>query len=344
MAAPLKALHAKLKHLAWQAKQVSLGDYQQRIDFMGEFAEAFNNMTEQLRNQRAALLEEIESGRRKTKAVEQSNSLLKAITSRISQWIIVVNAETLEWLYVNHQADKVLTDPVHESELRLWIERQLEALTEETQPFSTGLELQGDAATQYFSVGIYALNWYESNAFAFVFTEISFEKEQLHSLQYTAYTDMLTQLNSRHYGMMILNEWISEKMEFILCFVDIDNLKYVNDRYGHYEGDRYIIEVAKVLRAFSSEAVLCRLGGDEFLILARGWKINKACEQMEMLRGKLINQITDAGTLYDHSISYGVIEIGMDNILTATDLLSDADAQMYEYKREHKMGRNKYHT
>lgn len=112
MAAPLKALHAKLKHLAWQAKQVSLGDYQQRIDFMGEFAEAFNNMTEQLRNQRAALLEEIESGRRKTKAVEQSNSLLKAITSRISQWIIVVNAETLEWLYVNHQADKVDPHPI----------------------------------------------------------------------------------------------------------------------------------------------------------------------------------------------------------------------------------------
>lgn len=48
MAAPLKMLHASLRHLTWQAQQVANGDYMQRVDFMGEFSDAFNNMIMQL--------------------------------------------------------------------------------------------------------------------------------------------------------------------------------------------------------------------------------------------------------------------------------------------------------
>ena len=48
IAAPLKMLHASLKHLTWQAQQVAKGDYKQQVDFMGDFAEAFNNMVKQL--------------------------------------------------------------------------------------------------------------------------------------------------------------------------------------------------------------------------------------------------------------------------------------------------------
>ena len=48
LAAPLKALHASLKHMTWQSQQVAKGDYQQRLDFMGDFAHAFNTMTVQL--------------------------------------------------------------------------------------------------------------------------------------------------------------------------------------------------------------------------------------------------------------------------------------------------------
>ncbi|MDR0651930.1 MAG: response regulator, partial [Synergistaceae bacterium] len=57
MAAPLKDLYASLKHLAWQARQVATGDYTQRVDFMGDFANAFNTMIEQLDRQRSDLLQ-----------------------------------------------------------------------------------------------------------------------------------------------------------------------------------------------------------------------------------------------------------------------------------------------
>lgn len=57
MAAPLKALHATLSHLTWQTQQVARGNYNQHVEFMGEFAAAFNGMIEQLDRQRSALVE-----------------------------------------------------------------------------------------------------------------------------------------------------------------------------------------------------------------------------------------------------------------------------------------------
>ena len=58
IAAPLKSLHASLKHLTWQAQQVTKGDYNQRVDFMGDFSVAFNNMIAQLDQRQKVVLDE----------------------------------------------------------------------------------------------------------------------------------------------------------------------------------------------------------------------------------------------------------------------------------------------
>ena len=58
IAAPLKSLHASLKHLTWQTRQIAQGDYNQRVDFMGEFSASFNRMVEQL-SERDALLQTV---------------------------------------------------------------------------------------------------------------------------------------------------------------------------------------------------------------------------------------------------------------------------------------------
>jgi len=58
IAAPLKALHASLRHLTWQSKQVAKGDYSQRVDFMGDFSDAFNDMIQQLDERRKITIAE----------------------------------------------------------------------------------------------------------------------------------------------------------------------------------------------------------------------------------------------------------------------------------------------
>ena len=52
IAAPLKSLHASLRHLTWQAQQIAKGDYSQHVDFMGDFSKAFNTMAQQLEERR----------------------------------------------------------------------------------------------------------------------------------------------------------------------------------------------------------------------------------------------------------------------------------------------------
>jgi hypothetical protein len=59
LAAPFKELHSRLQHLAWQAGQVAKGDYNQRVDFMGDFSEAFNFMIQALESKERDLRQKI---------------------------------------------------------------------------------------------------------------------------------------------------------------------------------------------------------------------------------------------------------------------------------------------
>jgi diguanylate cyclase (GGDEF)-like protein len=339
MAAPLKALHSSLKHLTWQTQQVAKGDYKQRVGFMGDFATAFNTMIEQLDQRQKALLAEIESGQRKTQALAQSNSLFEAITGQISQWIVVVAKDTGEWLYINRPVESSLITKNLEPDLRGWLTRYAYNLPDNSSPRIAELELERDNISQFFSAAIYALHWYEHQAVAFVLTDVSVDKERIRALENVAYKDTLTQIFNRHYGMQLLSEWLAQGKTFIICFVDMDNLKYVNDKYGHAEGDKYILCVTGVLRKFSPDAIICRLGGDEFMLLAQNWTLTNAQNKLEALRDMLIQYNSGPDALYNHSMSYGVIEANADNTYSESELLSIADEKMYEYKRAHKMER-----
>ncbi|NOX79840.1 MAG: hypothetical protein GXP57_01880 [Deltaproteobacteria bacterium] len=70
LGSPFKELHSRLVHLTWQAGQVANGDYQQRIDFMGDLSEAFNSMVVELACKEKALKKKIEE-------LEKANSLIK---------------------------------------------------------------------------------------------------------------------------------------------------------------------------------------------------------------------------------------------------------------------------
>ncbi|MDR1651881.1 MAG: diguanylate cyclase [Synergistaceae bacterium] len=340
MAAPLKALHATLRHLTWQARQVAKGDYKQRVSFMGEFADSFNTMIEQLEQRRLAILEEIMENIRKSEALAQNNSLLEAITGNISQWIVVIDKSTKEWLYVNKDLDSILADAESEPELRAQLASNAASEAAGREKHVTEFKIKNGRGVQYFSVVVHPLQWYEHDATAFVLTDVSSEKRQMHRLENVAYHDTLTKVFNRHYGMNVLTEWLGVmSCPFVICFADMDHLKYVNDKFGHSEGDKYILRVTEVLRSFSKDAILCRLGGDEFMLLAQNWTMQDAEARLESLREKLKKYNDEPGCLYHHSVSYGVVEVDLSNTLSASELLGMADEKMYRYKRDHKMQR-----
>ncbi|MCL2524273.1 MAG: diguanylate cyclase [Betaproteobacteria bacterium] len=341
LASNLKSLHATLKHLAWQTKQVANGDYKQRVTFMGDFSESFNQMVVQLNEQRDALLGEIETIRKQRRDLEYSNNLFEIITSRLPDWIVVIDRDTGERLFINHPVENFLIDASFESRLYDVLLSHARKKEENEVQTSEEFPLAGEGVIQWFSVTFYPLHWHGYDALAAVLTDITASKAEIDKLEGVAYRDALTGVCNRHYGMNLLNEWIERNLHFVLCFIDIDRLKYVNDVFGHAEGDRYILEVAKLLQTFSDDSCLCRLGGDEFMILAAGITLKEAEDRLGILRNALVTKAlaTQDGKLYQGSLSYGAIEVAEDNALPAGDILSQADEKMYVFKKAHRMER-----
>jgi len=79
IAAPLKSLHASLKHLTWQGQQIAQGDYKQRVDFMGEFSNSFNKMIGQLA-ERDALLKTVNHAAASLLSINEEKSFITSLT------------------------------------------------------------------------------------------------------------------------------------------------------------------------------------------------------------------------------------------------------------------------
>ena len=102
-----------------------------------------------------------------------------------------------------------------------------------------------------------------------VFRDVTQEKEQREKIEYIMSHDSMTGLYNRWYMEEELSRYDhEEKGSCALIMGDLNGLKLVNDAFGHYEGDRFIREIAAILESSSgAHDVVCRWGGDEFLIL-----------------------------------------------------------------------------
>lgn len=108
LAGSLKMLHASLKHLTWQTKQIAEGDFSQRVDFMGEFASSFNLMVEHLEESRANL--EIMNVRLQkdnikllnmTEALRESEERFRHIAENVNDVIWTLNSSMERFTYIS---------------------------------------------------------------------------------------------------------------------------------------------------------------------------------------------------------------------------------------------------
>lgn len=157
--------------------------------------------------------------------------------------------------------------------------------------------------------------------------------QSIQALESFAFKDELTEVHNRRFGMEALEKLCTRREPFCACFVDIDHLKLVNDTYGHDEGDRYILSVVRVLSgALGKEDVLCRMGGDEFLLLLPGRILEDAAALLESARDAVLK----LPALYHPSMSYGVVAAGPASPPAPAELLREADRQMYSFKQAHR--------
>jgi diguanylate cyclase (GGDEF)-like protein len=114
-------------------------------------------------------------------------------------------------------------------------------------------------------------------------------------LEKMAITDKLTGLNNRQMFDPILEQFFKlatrNNSELAVAILDIDNFKRINDQHGHPFGDKVLVEVSNLLRKQTrSSDILCRWGGEEFLILMPTTQIIQAQHCIEQLHKALANQ------------------------------------------------------
>ncbi|MFK5984384.1 MAG: GGDEF domain-containing protein [Pseudomonadota bacterium] len=168
-------------------------------------------------------------------------------------------------------------------------------------------------------------------------------------LQRLASTDPMTKLyNRRHFANVsghILGLAKREHSDLSIIMLDIDYFKQFNDNYGHKVGDEVIISLASTLQAFSRESdVLCRFGGEEFIVLLPETDLDGAIVIAEKMRIFIENSVveinsndTDSQQLkVTVSIGVAIIDIKQDSSIEAS--IQRADKALYRAK---KTGRNK---
>ena len=161
------------------------------------------------------------------------------------------------------------------------------------------------------------------------------ERKKADSLEDYAYTDTLTYVGNRYYFEEKTNALLSEHQPFVLCYLDLDHLKYVNDRFGHVEGDKYLKNFANIMKNRIRDGdVFARIGGDEFCIIFQ--KCEKQVVQKKMEQILFEFEHTEYHD-YPVSFSYGIIQVEeTEKEPTISEILEAADTVMYEQKRIHK--------
>lgn len=133
---------------------------------------------------------------------------------------------------------------------------------------------------------------------------------------------------------------VSEYKKMMILEIDMDNLKQVNDRYGHSEGDRAIDMIADALkRSAGNNAVCSRVGGDEFWVIAYDFD-KKMMEQYIDNFLNILEQLDEKEDRpYDVAVSYGSVITDPDAGITLEEYINIADTRMYRNKRSRKKGR-----
>lgn len=157
------------------------------------------------------------------------------------------------------------------------------------------------------------------------------DKEDVDKFWNLAYTDILTGCGNRQLMDRRLEEYAGYGGNITIAFIDINGLKNINDKFGHAEGDKYLVKVAQVLSEIANESNvdLFRYGGDEFVIISNALDENKV---IELLNQKNITLADDDYDNYKKSISYGVVRGESANY---SELIKHADENMYNFKMKY---------
>jgi len=163
-------------------------------------------------------------------------------------------------------------------------------------------------------------------------------------LKRLAHYDILTGTYNRGYGLELLQRQLKlakrNKSPLLLAYTDLDNLKDINDGFSHEEGDRAMLQVAKLFKSILREVdIITRMGGDEFLVIFLDSSLNEIPIIKKRLSKELacLNQVSKKP--YKIGFSTGFSNYDPANPQSMDELIRIADENMYKEKKSKNKGR-----
>lgn len=343
----LKALQSNVRHMTWLTNRIADGDLTQRMDFLGEFANAFNRMTEQLARTTSRLKTEEERWR------------LALECSKDGVFEIVLDSRHKPFCSQN-LAEMQLSVPEAIPPVKSWM-KFIHPEDVKARHILRDI-LDGTYIKDTYDIifrlrcadGVY--RWRQSRGQVFrdsggriirtigILEDIHERKEREDDFKYRATHDTLTGLPNKsvfhqHLRQMMASANRTEKIVLIVM-ADLDRFKEVNDTLGHHAGDLLLQEFANRLRSsIRNSDIAARLGGDEFaLLLACDPAPRNHAVALQRIQAALEVPVCLEDTCYDIHASLGVAIYPRDGN-EALILLKRADDALYRAKRA---GRNTY--
>jgi diguanylate cyclase (GGDEF)-like protein len=166
-------------------------------------------------------------------------------------------------------------------------------------------------------------------------------------LRNMAYRDAVTGLYNHRYFREQLSHELERSARYgqplAMILMDMNNFKEINDRYGHFMGDKFLGLVGEVIeRQIRASDVGARYGGDEFVIVLPNTTGDEAAATGEKLVSAVAScaAMTATGEPVELGVSFGVAAFPGD-ARTAGELIQRADARLYAAKAERKVGRRR---
>jgi two-component system cell cycle response regulator len=201
---------------------------------------------------------------------------------------------------------------------------------------SVAMQAVSEGAQDYIVKG-HVTNRYLANALRYAVTRHRLRERLVNEAHLDELTGLYNRRGFMNLGQQQLTMANRTKRGLMLFYVDLDDMKRINDKYGHKTGDQALLDASNIFRrSFRKSDIIARIGGDEFAVLAIETTLNGREAVLRRLQDAIVKFNGNERRPYHVSLSVGVAVYDADNPVAIEAFLDQADKLMYEEKTRRK--------